>query len=256
MKIGDVTDKRVISVAEAAFRGKICGVFVKKQSHTVKFLATREEFLDNAVLRHIPFTKILHIGDDALTVINGLCIKGDDCADVSDCIFIKIGLPVYNDDGNFLGTLNEVDIEDASGRVAAYIVGGNGFAPDEVASASADMLIIGKRRLPPRSPKRIKKPKADYAVKALSVELPPTVEVAAVGISDAFAGGGELTADYHVPARLISDYSFLLGRLIIADIFSYGGEPIVKRGETVTTDTVERARRYGKLAELTLNSKE
>lgn len=57
------------------------------------------------------------------------------------------------------------------------------------------------------------------------------------------------------PFRIISNYGFLLGRLVTKTIFSFNRELIVKEGDVITTPIVERARHAGKLVELTLNSK-
>ncbi|MDD4839662.1 MAG: PRC-barrel domain-containing protein [Clostridia bacterium] len=58
-----------------------------------------------------------------------------------------------------------------------------------------------------------------------------------------------------MPTRVISDYGFLLGRLVTKNIFSYSQELIAKEGDIVTTILVDKVRNFGKLVELTLNSK-
>ena len=58
----------------------------------------------------------------------------------------------------------------------------------------------------------------------------------------------------HTPTRIICDYEFLLGRTLGADLCTYTGELIAKQGSLVTDFIVEKARRAGKLVELTLNS--
>ena len=57
------------------------------------------------------------------------------------------------------------------------------------------------------------------------------------------------------PHRIIADYNFLLGRTLRDDLRSYVGEMLAAKGEKVTVEVVEKARRHGKLIELTLNSK-
>lgn len=61
--------------------------------------------------------------------------------------------------------------------------------------------------------------------------------------------------DAHTPTRIICDYDFLLGRVLIADLTSYIGEILATKNSIITKEIVERARRCGKLVELTLNSK-
>lgn len=60
--------------------------------------------------------------------------------------------------------------------------------------------------------------------------------------------------DSHTPTRVICDYEFLLGRTLGADLRTYTGEMIATSGSAVTDTIVEKARRAGKLVELTLNS--
>lgn len=60
--------------------------------------------------------------------------------------------------------------------------------------------------------------------------------------------------DAHTPTRVICDYEFLLGRKLGADLCTYTGELIAKKDTAVTGIIVEKARRAGKLVELTLNS--
>ncbi len=60
--------------------------------------------------------------------------------------------------------------------------------------------------------------------------------------------------DAHTPTRVICDYEFLLGRTLGADLCTYTGELIAKKDSAVTGAIVEKARRAGKLVELTLNS--
>lgn len=60
--------------------------------------------------------------------------------------------------------------------------------------------------------------------------------------------------DSRTPTRVICDYEFLLGRTLGADLTTYTGELIARQNSIVTDATVEKARKAGKLVELTLNS--
>ncbi len=64
-----------------------------------------------------------------------------------------------------------------------------------------------------------------------------------------------ISADgYPTPQRIISDYHFLLGRKVEQNIFSYNGDLIIRSGEVVTFETVEKAMNFGKLVELAVHS--
>lgn len=57
------------------------------------------------------------------------------------------------------------------------------------------------------------------------------------------------------PPRIISDYNFLLGRVLTADLYTFSGELIAYKGASITIATVDKARLNGKLLELTKSSK-
>lgn len=61
--------------------------------------------------------------------------------------------------------------------------------------------------------------------------------------------------DGRTPARIISDYSFLLGRVLSCNLTAYTGAIIAKEGTIVDDALVEKSRRYGKLVDLVLMSK-
>ncbi len=61
--------------------------------------------------------------------------------------------------------------------------------------------------------------------------------------------------DGRTPARIISDYSFLLGRVLSCNLTSYTGAIIAKEGTIVDDALVEKSRRYGKLVDLVLLAK-
>ena len=62
------------------------------------------------------------------------------------------------------------------------------------------------------------------------------------------------TDDEHTPSRVISDYSFLLGRTLSKDLTTFAGVLIAKKGEKISDSLVNLAMRHGKLVELALYS--
>lgn len=62
--------------------------------------------------------------------------------------------------------------------------------------------------------------------------------------------------DAHTPTRVISDYSFLLGRTLTKDLSSFAGTPIALAGDEITDEIVNKARLHGKLVDLAINSLE
>ncbi len=65
----------------------------------------------------------------------------------------------------------------------------------------------------------------------------------------------EIDDDSHTPARIISDYTFLLGRVLSGDLTSYAGATIAKAGTVIDDSLVEKSRLCGKLVDLVLLAK-
>lgn len=65
----------------------------------------------------------------------------------------------------------------------------------------------------------------------------------------------EIDDDSHTPARIISDYTFLLGRVLSGDLTSYAGATIAKAGTIIDDSLVEKSRLCGKLVDLVLLAK-
>ena len=61
--------------------------------------------------------------------------------------------------------------------------------------------------------------------------------------------------DGRTPTPIISDYSFLLGRVLAGNLTAYTGAIIAKEGTIVDDALVEKSRRYSKLVDLVLMSK-
>ena len=68
------------------------------------------------------------------------------------------------------------------------------------------------------------------------------------------ADNNDAYADAHTPARVISDYSFLLGRTLSQDLATFAGMPLAQKGDKITDTLVNLAMQHGKLVDLALYS--
>ncbi|MDR3216526.1 MAG: PRC-barrel domain-containing protein [Clostridiaceae bacterium] len=88
-------------------------------------------------------------------------------------------------------------------------------------------------------------------------DRPVTISTAGITLDEAFRGSDSITgaADAGVPAKIISDYNFLLGRRILTNIRTREGEILLFKDTVITFALIDKARKSGKLLELILNSK-
>lgn len=68
------------------------------------------------------------------------------------------------------------------------------------------------------------------------------------------ADNNDAYTDAHTPARVISDYSFLLGRTLSQDLDTFAGMPFAHKGDKITDTLVNLAMQHGKLVDLALYS--
>ena len=68
------------------------------------------------------------------------------------------------------------------------------------------------------------------------------------------ADNNDAYTDAHTPARVISDYSFLLGRTLSQDLATFASMPLAHKGDKITDTLVNLAMQHGKLVDLALYS--
>lgn len=235
MKISEMISESIVNLPEAMFAGSVINCIVDKKLKKVThyILLTQE---DEEVF--LPIKK-LRKGVDTYLILSGDAI----CNTSPSGVWCPINMPVFDTDGKKVGRLKDFDF-DESGKISK-VYSENGEEPWEVLTLSPTMTVVkGNRNLRLRKEGEAK-PKLKevysgevYSGKVEEVNAPQPIKE-------------KITA----PKRVVSDYSFLLGRKVIKDIPSKNMAILVKAGDTVTVDVVEKARKHGKLVELTVNSK-
>ena len=194
---------------------------------------------------------------DAVVTEDALPFTAPGDVDLSPLVPSLIGKRVYTSGGSRRGEVRDV-IFSGGGKVNAIVTDEAEFVPSAF-RAFGDILVLKEGAQKRKRNKRPSFPKAktDYPVRALApssdirpAEAEPEVSVPLAAPSVAVRGEEEFT-----PYRVIADYNFLLGRTLADDLVAYSGETLAKRGEHITAELVELARRQGKLMDLTLSSR-
>lgn len=202
---------------------------------------------------------------DAVVLDDTFAFRSPEDADLTPLLHSPIGKKAYTASGKARGEVSDVLVT-ARGRVRALRLGDEDMPPSAF-RAFGDVVILkdasAKKRRTPSVP--FPKAETDYPVRIADVATPPVRTDVGIARDDTahsvripdpslgmtlLAGGEDFT-----PYRVIADYNFLLGRTLADDLTSYTGELLAAKGERVTADTVERARRHGKLMDLTLSSR-
>lgn len=286
LRLSDILHADVICKSDSSLTGKVEDVYFDEFCGKIVYFDISRA--DGRML--LPFSAAASVADAVVTE-DSLALTSPGDADLTVLRSALIGRKIYTANGKSRGAVTDV-LFSAKGRVASVVADGTAYSPASF-RAFGDVLIlkdaVGAKRKTRKPP--FPKAEKDYPVSILSAAPPsppdtraaaddrsaavfpvgagaaaarPSADIRAAGdegdrpvyVSDA-AGGIDVIfgGESFTPYRVIADYNFLLGRTLADDLVSYSGETLARRGERVSVETVEKARRHGKLMDLTLSSR-
>ncbi|MGI6702192.1 MAG: PRC-barrel domain-containing protein [Christensenellales bacterium] len=255
--LSNYLSKPVISVYEAEITGTVINAAFDRKMKRLAYLIILNEEADDFFI--VPASRIM-TSDTALTVRNRNAIRKY----IDSNIYVKspINRPVYTTDGERKGIVKDVSFDEKSFEVIELDLEGVKVTPDDIASVSDNLVILKGEGFTglqaPRNRRRIKRETKTSESAGLREEQLPIDE--SLNLYEDYSveetyDSAPIKVEKSIPARIISDYSFLLDRLVLQDVFSLSGELIIPANTRITPDTVETARRHGKLVELTVGSR-
>ncbi len=266
-KISSLCGKHAISASNGEYLGAITGVLCDKSLKTVEYLniLKSSDTLDDYCFA-AP-RSIKSIFDESVVLTNNLCIKNS--AEIKcDAVEFPSGGKIYSADGVAVGVVADLYFADTTKNVLCVVTeDGEEIPPERVASVSYGVITLlpdGKTRKRTAAPKKIPAAETDVSVSVLSPETEaqeepvadPTPaflpEITALPLSEVTAAPAKRT---FMPARVIGNYRFLLGRIVVNNIYDKRRMLIIKKGSLITAEVVLTAHAHNKLVELTLNSR-
>lgn len=286
LRLSDILHADVICKSDSSLTGKVEDVYFDEFCGKIVYFDISRA--DGRML--LPFSAAASVADAVVTE-DSLALTSPGDADLTVLRSALIGRKIYTANGKSRGAVTDV-LFSAKGRVASVVADGTAYSPASF-RAFGDVLILKDAVGAKRKTRKPSFPKADkdYPVSILSAAPPsppdtraaaddrsvavfpvgagaaaarPSADIRAaddegdrpVYVSDA-AGSIDVVfgEENFTPYRIIADYNFLLGRTLADDLVSYSGETLARRGERVSVETVEKARRHGKLMDLTLSSR-
>lgn len=209
--------------------------------------------------------------DESLTKLNGFIVVDDEeekenflsIRDVrvfgEDCIFIDsalsinlsmeekqnnpIGKKVYDSKGAYLGRIQDVLLQGR--RVKSFVLKNCEIPARSIFSCGVDCFIFGI--------KKRKKQQKD-AIFSKKINFLPKIEAQSTLTNSAKIGGANMQKIQN-PKRIILTPSDLLNKTATKDIFGLNNELIIKKGQTINQNKIEKAKIHGKLNLLIINSK-
>lgn len=244
MKISDYLGRLVINLAAAKEEGIIInGILDDKLKKLSYFVIINEDNLEEIEL-YLPIKSILH-GTDTLFV------KDNKYIEQLEPKYIKCPLNarVFNTDGELLGIVKDMEF-DEKGYTTKLILENGEIMQSEILIATSSIITVkGIRKIKVIRKKPIAPPEVENMMNIPEREF--------LSPKDDFYQYDSVNDENNPeqPPRIIADYTFLLGRIVSKNIYSYNSEVLVPANTKIDDAVVKLARNNGKLVELTINSK-
>lgn len=242
MRFSEFIGRKIICLSFAKELGVVFNCNVDKKLKRINQLITIDKEEDEG---YVDFHKI-NVGADTLFTAYSL-------ADYTPTgMAFPFRAPIFDTDGNRKGRVEDFEFE--NNRITDLVIGENKLIPTaNVVIASEELIIVkGRRKIKARINEQ--KPLADEKTYFNENTVSPVpLQPQTVNQPEIQVYNRTETDEQESPKKIISGYKFLLGRTVIKHIIS-GGKMIIPRGKVIDDDTVELARKYGKLVELTVSS--
>lgn len=231
-KVSNIISSFVVSIFDGQTEGVVSNILFneKKKAKYLIISQNDETFL------MLDTKDIYALGDGAVLIKNSqvMHIYESKILESKNC-FSPINSIVVNLDGNFLGYVSDIELDDKYAITSISVGTDKTIKLSDVLNVtdSAILTCIG-----------IKKPKiANFKTTSI---IPPTSEdVKVTTLSE------QKQSETIVPTRSITNYNFLLNRKVNRNIQNFNGEIIIKENQIINTKVLDIARINGKIRELT-----
>lgn len=247
----------VLSIEEGKQIGEVKHLVLNPKGGTVDFL-----LVENGAwylgLKAMPFESVQGIGEFALTVNGRSSISAvTECAGAVDLLEKDLRLPgikVLSKKGRLLGSVREYFINESTGEIIGCQLTATGaeqpagiIPKNLIFTYGGDFLVVEEGT-------------EDRLVSELDEnEMESTIETAGAA-SDVSTIETEpnVSMDEKQPGEALKHFEeqqrqFLLGKKVTMRIVADNGEVVAEEGETITDETIERARVADRYIQLTLN---
>ena len=238
-KISDIISMPLISLYESEFLGVIQNVLFDSalKKCTCAIVLNENENITQA----INMSNIHIIGKDCVYIRNKTCLELEtNCLHELNKNKTPMNLPTYNLQGEYAGICTDIYIDENYEVIKILLNTGEELNSEKIFNISKNTLIINNQK--------ISKNKFKPKTKFIKFE---DMGSKVIILSDSIKEKNEQVSIPPAPShKIITDYRFLVGRILNKDIMAINGEMIAKKDTIVTKDIINKASLYGKLVEI------
>lgn len=274
-KVTDFLGKPVLSLYESTTEGIVKDLVFDKAFKKLKFIVL---FTDNEFQEE----KIVSVNDIYSYGENALILKNNSCLDLKTNLTDELSSPinnfVYTTLGKFVGTVQDVNIDDKNNIISVLLTNNQTIMLDKIVTSGKDAMFIQDEtkevKLANFKKRQIVNVQENKAVKVEILQVPETIsevtdnetiqtplEVEQVetllnnDITPIKPRKKIVLDSNNLPKRSTTKDNFLIGRKVEKNIYSFNHELIIRKNTRITEKTIVIAKSHSKFKELTLYSK-
>lgn len=234
-KISDIISTPVISLYESEYIGIINNIMFDCKSKKIKYACILDE--EENIPKTINSANFYKIGECCIFVKNKNQIElTSNCTMELENSINPINLKVYNLECQYIGTSQDIIVDDKLHIQSLILNNGKIIESKEIFNIGKNTIIIGTSNIKLKSLKP--------TVKKIRIKK---IEEKKVLMLKDYIKKEEI---HNQNNKIITDFRFLIGRVIRQDIIALNGELIAKKDAVITKEIVNKASNYGKLVEI------
>ena len=227
----------VISLYESEFQGIIFNVIFDFKNKKCKYLCVLNE--EDGIQKILKINDIYLIGEECVFIRNDSVLELECNYDneLYNCN-TPLNLRTYDMEGKLLGTSSDIILDEKFNIQSITLNNGQDINCENVFNLGKTIILTTNANVNIAK----FKPKQKTTIKKVDSN-----KVTILTDSSIMKGGNQENLTIN---KIITDFRFLVGRILSKDIVAVNGEMIAKTGSTITKDIVNKASFYGKLVEI------
>lgn len=233
LKISQLISLPIINIYEVKIEGYIEKVVFNPNKKTAEYMVIYDENNDSYKL--VKFQDVYKFGDGAVLIRNNTKITLYENNELEQSSLVSpINAQCYALDGNNMGKITDISI--TYGGAIQEIYASNNYLSAQIIGITNDLILVSpNKKVSIKNFRHLPK-----KIKPITTLNEPIVTI---------------LENISSPQIQPNNYNFLLNRKILKDIKNSSGEVIAHKDSYVNLNTIQKLKYYGKLKELTLNSK-
>lgn len=245
-KVSELISTPIISIYESQNQGIIYNVLFDTKKRVAKYFSILNEA--DGIKKILKISDVYKIGKECIFIKNTSSLQLQNNFDRELGDFVNpINLKVYTMDGTSLGCSADVITDEKLNIVSIVLNDGKEIPSSKIFNIGTSIILISDKtnKISNFKPKNTIKINKANETKVVMLDTNENNEPESPVLNKT----NVIDTNFSVN-KIITDYRFLIGRILSKDIVAINGEIIARKNAIITNDIVGKASLFGKLVEI------